>query len=183
MILPKDCHFLGLEKVATFMWYPTIVAEKLEYFKQVKTFWRPLIWLPPPNRLVWIRHWDVFSRCRPVLVRTFTISTSTADATNFIIYALCLWRKNAIVAIKWVVDKPEHCSSQKPSTKRYLFFIWFRLVVSVVYHGKWFSLMASIRIRNLDSPSSVALNDIGKCQAHCKVRLFDLARVTLMRLR
>jgi len=43
----KNSHFLGLEKVTTFMWYPTIITVKLEYFTQVKTFWRPLIWLPP----------------------------------------------------------------------------------------------------------------------------------------
>jgi len=42
-----NSHFLGLEKVTTFVWYPTIVAEKLGYFNQVKTFWRPLISLPP----------------------------------------------------------------------------------------------------------------------------------------
>ena len=43
----KNSHFLGLENVNTFVWYPAIIAEKLGYFKQVKTFWRPLIWLFP----------------------------------------------------------------------------------------------------------------------------------------
>ena len=39
-----DCtHF----PLTTFVWYPKIVAEKVGYFKQVKTFWRPLIWQPP----------------------------------------------------------------------------------------------------------------------------------------
>ena len=55
----KYSHFRGLQKVITFEWYPTIVAEKLGYFNKWRLFGAPLIWLPP-KRLLWIRHWTTW---------------------------------------------------------------------------------------------------------------------------
>jgi len=37
-VIPNDCH------------------KEVGVFKHLKTFWHPLIWLPP-KRLVWIRQW------------------------------------------------------------------------------------------------------------------------------
>jgi len=39
----KNCHFLGLQKVTTFLWCPTIVSDNFEYFEQMKTFGTPLL--------------------------------------------------------------------------------------------------------------------------------------------
>jgi len=51
----KNSHFLGLEKVITFVWYPTIVAEKLGYLNKWRLLPPPLFY-SPHKRLVWIRH-------------------------------------------------------------------------------------------------------------------------------
>ena len=51
----KNSDFLGLQKVTTFVWYPTIVAEKLDLNKW-RLFGAPLLDCPPQKkRLVWIR--------------------------------------------------------------------------------------------------------------------------------
>ena len=42
----KYSHFRGLEKVITFEWYPTIVAEKLGYFNKWRLFGAPLFDCP-----------------------------------------------------------------------------------------------------------------------------------------
>ena len=51
----KNSHFLGLQKVTTFVWYPAIVAEKLGYLNKWRLFGIPLFDCPPKH-LVWIRH-------------------------------------------------------------------------------------------------------------------------------
>jgi len=50
----KKRHFLGLQKITTFVWHPTIVVDNL-WYKQVKTFLAPPCLTAYLKRLVWIR--------------------------------------------------------------------------------------------------------------------------------
>jgi len=52
----KISHFLGLQKVTTFVWYPTIFTENLGYLNKWRLFGAPLFDCHPPKRLDWIRH-------------------------------------------------------------------------------------------------------------------------------
>jgi len=50
----KNSHDFGLQKVTTFVWHSTLVADNLWYLSKWRSFWRPLF--NCSKRLVWIRH-------------------------------------------------------------------------------------------------------------------------------
>ena len=62
IVRPTKQPLFDVQKITSFVWHTTIVADSLSYLSKWRHFWRHPIWLPPPQkRLVWIRHWIV--RC------------------------------------------------------------------------------------------------------------------------
>jgi len=72
-------HFLDLEGITTFLWFPTIVAEKLGYLNKWKLL-APTLLDDPLKRLVWIRHWPATHAFTPI--RLFHKHVYAAQITN-----------------------------------------------------------------------------------------------------